>query len=511
MNRRALYALLIVAAAARLLLHIAAMPPYAGLDELYHVARLAFTAQEGRSPSTRETSIPPYLHKSILQRPDALPSFAEIGDRWPQVIEENPGIIRNEPLTPSELRPYVMANYEAQHPPLYYALTAPLVRAQSARSAVSELRLWRLISVFLGIVIVAATARAGEVLFGAPGILAGAFLIVMPTWFTLIARVANDALACALIAVAFMITVSAPRHVAGWIGEALVWAAAVATKLYAWPIAVVAPLFWWKQKAGWKRPAIVVATCAIAAIFTLVELSGRTDSAIGVVALNRPGTTPLDARVDVGELFRVFVASFAWTAGQHGNALRPFAIALYLGPILLAIAVLWRTGNPACPDRRDRLSSILIALIALAIFGLAQVANVYMSVMARRAGNDIPIGGKEGWYWYALAPVIAVLLLGPILRERSRVAMMMLGWLALWDVIVHESALFHDYAGTTSPANPTFLFRWGPLHAPFTAVLDGIGVGPLAGGLVVLRLLELAALVVLLRLTSAYSGTQASA
>src|SRR5687767_11255905 len=183
------------------------MPPYAGLDELYHVARLAFTAEEHRSPSTREASIPPYLHKSILQRPDALPSMAEIGERWPQVIAENPGIIREEPLTAPDLRPYAMPNYEAQHPPLYYAATAPIVRLLGVRTAAGELRLWRIVSVFFGVIVVLATARAGELMFGPAGILAGAFVMVMPTWFTLIARVANDALACALIAVAFMMTV----------------------------------------------------------------------------------------------------------------------------------------------------------------------------------------------------------------------------------------------------------------------------------------------------------------
>jgi hypothetical protein len=492
------------------------MPPYAGLDELYHVARLAFTAEEGRSPSTGELSIPPYLHKSILQRPDALPSFAEIGPRWPKVIEENPGIIRSEPLTPADLRPYAMRNYEAQHPPVYYALAAPLVRILDVRSAVSELRLWRLISVILGVLIVVVTARAGELMSGPAGILTGAFLIVMPTWFTLVARVGNDALACALIAAGFMITASDPRRVAGWLLEGLVWAAAVATKLYAWPIAVVAPLFWWKQRAGWKRAAVVITMSALAAIITLVELSSRTESAIGVVALNRPGTAPLEARVDAGELLRVFVASFAWTAGQHGNALRPIAIALYLGPVLLTF--LWSTArtrggpvsSPAAARERP-VSATTIAAIALLTFALAQVLNVILSVMARRAGNDIPIGGKEGWYWYALAPVIAVLIIGPLIHTRPRVAMAILAWMVIWDLMIHESALFQDYAGATSAATPTSLFRWGPLHAPFTATLDGIGVGPLAGGLIVLRIAELLALVALVRFTATYSGTRSSA
>ena len=37
------------------------LPPYAGLDEVYHVARLAFVRAEHRNPTTSESSIPPYL------------------------------------------------------------------------------------------------------------------------------------------------------------------------------------------------------------------------------------------------------------------------------------------------------------------------------------------------------------------------------------------------------------------------------------------------------------------
>jgi hypothetical protein len=63
----------------------------------------------------------------------------------------------------------------------------------------------------------------------------------------------------------------------------------------------------------------------------------------------------------------------------------------------------------------------------------------------------------------------------------------------IWDVIITEGALFHDFAGMTSPAYPTMLSRWGPLHAPFTASLDGIGVGPLAAWTTAIRVIHLIA------------------
>ena len=62
---QAAYALLIVCASARLMLQMAALAPYAGLDEVYHVARLTFVRAEHRNPTTSEVSVAPYLMRSI--------------------------------------------------------------------------------------------------------------------------------------------------------------------------------------------------------------------------------------------------------------------------------------------------------------------------------------------------------------------------------------------------------------------------------------------------------------
>ena len=66
-------------------------------------------------------------------------------------------------------------------------------------------------------------------------------------------------------------------------------------------------------------------------------------------------------------------------------------------------------------------------------------------------------------------------------------------WIVIWDVIVAEGALFHDYAGMTSPDHPSILFRWGPLQAPFTAHLGNIGIGPLAAWTTGIRIVHLLA------------------
>jgi hypothetical protein len=169
---------------------------------------------------------------------------------------------------------------------------------------------------------------------------------------------------------------------------------------------------------------------------------------------------------------KITIASLIWTSGQHADALRPLAMLLYVVP-LIAIA------------RTRRSPYFTAAAYALVAFALAQAVNAAAFVrQARAAGLALPLGGKEGWYWYALAPLVICLF-----ARHARIAAL---WLIAWDVVITEGALFHDYAGVTSPAGKNILFTWGPLHAPFTAHLTGIGVGPLAGHLIALRVVHIA-------------------
>src|SRR3954453_21376846 len=95
---QAAHALLIVCPSARRFLQMAGMPPYAGLDEVYHVARLAFVRNEHRNPTTTEASIPLYLIDAIQQAHEprgggeprltssAMPSMGEAAYLWPSIV-----------------------------------------------------------------------------------------------------------------------------------------------------------------------------------------------------------------------------------------------------------------------------------------------------------------------------------------------------------------------------------------------------------------------------------------
>src|SRR4051794_27719933 len=444
---QAAYALLLVCAVARLLLQMAAMPPYAGLDEVYHVARLAFVRNEHRNPTTSEISVPSYLMKSIAAAHDpraagvrigwpasapptrqppewldlAMPAMGEAADRWPSIVAlRNGRIVNDRPQQPGDVRTYLFGNYEAQQTNLYYSLAAPLV---PIRSALFELRVWRAMSLLFALITVLATAEIGRRWFGPIGILGGAILVSLPTWETLVMRAGNDAFACMLAAIAVLISVCEPKRAIGIAAEAIVWGLALNAKMYTWPLLIILPILWWRQRASKTRAIAVTLVAAIAIVLTFAELSERTRNPLGVVAFDRPGGFVYEANVNISEIVRVTIASFAWTSGQHNDAMRPIAIALYLGPILIALLVARRLKQPT-----------QLALAALGAFALAQAYNVVACVLARHGGNDIPIGGEEGGDWDVLAPVIIPALLCPAVKRWRAVAggVVVLGGILPW-------------------------------------------------------------------------------
>src|SRR5262245_19192090 len=173
MRTRLLFVLVVIAAAARILLQVLAMPPYAGLDEAWHVARIAFVAREHRNPTITENSIPPYIGAALRGGQP----------HW---------IIADHPLTEGDRVPYESPNYEAQQPPLYYTLAAPLT---SHATAIGELRSARLLSALFALIAVIAAASILYRCFGTSGLLVAALIACLPTWETLVARASNDALA----------------------------------------------------------------------------------------------------------------------------------------------------------------------------------------------------------------------------------------------------------------------------------------------------------------------------
>jgi hypothetical protein len=473
-ERVSLYALVGLAALARLLLQVAALPPYAGLDEVWHVSRLAFVRAEGRNPDKVENSVPRYVASSIANDPAFPADFGHIAERWPEVVRTRAVLVDHA----VEVKPYLRTNVEAQQPRLYYSVVARLC---PHLSQLGELRFWRLLSVLFGVVIALATARIGETFFGLRGIAAAALLVSLPTWETLVARVSNDGFACMWLALALMCTFAETNVIL----EAICWALALATKLYTWPALVVLLM-------RRRRPLVYIA-CAASMAVTVFDLATRTHNPVGVLGFDPAARTAAPVPIRYFEMIKITLASGIWTSGPHFDALTLRGMLLYAAPmlgILLfgAVRGLGVSRSRGLDDETARPRDLATVPAALAAFAAAQAVHAYGYIRRARAiGLALPVAGKEGWFWYALAPLVVALIfpMTPIV--------LLAVWVVGWDVILTEGALFHDFAGVTSPASPTWLFRWGPWHAPFTADLSRVAVGPFASHLIALRLIHLAA------------------
>ncbi|HTR01859.1 MAG TPA: hypothetical protein VMN82_01590 [Thermoanaerobaculia bacterium] len=457
---------LAAAAAARLLLQVLAMPPYAGLDEGFHVARVSFVAVSGHQPAASELSVAGYFSRSFNGLPGAVPAFGTLREKWPEALAARPLGWSDVPLDRAAKAAFVATNYQAQQASLYYALAAPLDRVLGT-SQLRELLVLRLPAVPLGVVTVLATGLFAAGLWGPPGFLAGLFLVATPTWITLVARAGNDALACAALAVGVLLS---SRPGGGWgsrVGEAGAWAIAIATKLYAWPAALLLPLLWPGGSSRGRR-LFVGGAAAVSAALTALDLAARTGTPSGKFELWSGGGASLSfetlgrlARLPWPQYAKVFVGSAIWTSGAHFNFLRGPALGLFLLPWLLlgGVALVSLRQIP-----RRRLALLAAAAASFAAAELAQSWGALQQELAapRSAGT----AGLAGWYVHALDPIWVGVGVGFAVTSSVRRGWRWLPAVALAgafaaDLFVTEGALLTDYAGLSSPTAPGPFFRWG--------------------------------------------------
>ncbi len=493
-------ALLVIVAAARLLLQVLAMPPYAGLDEGFHVARVEFVAVRGRQPSADEPSLARYFSTSFNGQGDGPPSFGMIKGDWREHLAGRPQGWSDPRLSSAERSDFVATNYEAQQASLYYALAAPVDRAFGG-TPLSELLALRLLSVPLGCVTALATGLLAARWWGKAGFLAGLLLVATPTWITLVGRAGNDGLACAALAVALCLSARPDGGWAARTAEAGSWFVAAATKLYAWPAALLLPLVW-PRGASRSRRVFVAAAVAVAVIATAIDLNARNGNPTGKFELRAPGAVALSLdslRRLAGhpwfEYAKAFVASAIWTSGPHSDFLRKIGVVLFLAPWILLVGA----GLAARRDLPRRRLALLVA--AAAVFAIAELGQAWGAIrQSLLAPSPMPSVGLAGWYVHAFDPIWFGAGLGfAIAASRRR------GWTALLaaslagallaDLLVTEGALFPAYAGLSSPSTPGALFRWGggdPWHA--LVRLGRVGVGLASPWVAVgLRAVEIAA------------------
>lgn len=455
----------------------ALLPPFEGFDENAHYGYIQQIAQTGTWPRLYDP-VPAEVDAYL----EVAPGPRALGTRWtyPAFFAASPDTIRagaaaihggRDPARP--WRAGNSGNWEGQHPPLYYALLAPVWSLSKGWSLYSQLFLLRAVSYLLawgGLVIAtvslaqsmsrktdnrysekelrqsttSAASPVAPLLVLAPALWPALF----PMWFPEMARVGNDSLLLLLLAVAWVVAGRAlgPRgHVTHFVLLGAICGLGLLTKATVLPFIAALGLFltWraWRVRgdAGALRASVIrVLVFGLVAVavggwwyvknlldsgnllgfaeFALLEqqgglLKGLSEKFSWPMALRGPGATAM---------------TFLWV-GSWSAMLPPRLTELPLAILVVVIAAGWI----ARLARTKRISDLdAIAALTLALFILAVLWQVlkFIALFAVHSGG--------AWYLHSFAPLLAPVV-GRGLAEAAtwRRARLLVGALVIYPVL----------------------------------------------------------------------------
>jgi hypothetical protein len=215
--------------------HVALLPPWEGFDEPAHYSYIQQVADTASLPAMASARISddveryrrdgpmPYAGRPPFERNGGL-TYRTFFDERAETPRAGRTLIHDRPREGRGYRPGPAANWEAQHPPLYYVALAPLYRATRHWSWGSHLFALRLASYLFAWAAWAAAlygclaalarppARPGSALPWAWAALGtAAWPLLLPGWFPEFARLGNDSLSALVATALWWVNVRAAR------------------------------------------------------------------------------------------------------------------------------------------------------------------------------------------------------------------------------------------------------------------------------------------------------------
>ncbi len=448
--------------------HVALLPPFEGFDETAHYSSLRQVADTGTIPRYGASG----LDRAVVDWPGPVPygSLEPPFDRDDRVYRrffEAPDRVDRFRTAEREqgdrpgFRPTDAPNWQAQHPPLYYLVLAPLTRITDRLPLLSQLLALRLASAALAIAGLALGLQAWR---GRPGALLGFGLypLALPQLFPEFMRLGNDSL-CLLLsgALAWLLVGARPPDIGrGRLAAAgVVLGLGLLTKAFFLPITAASAL-WLALAGGGRRlgwlllPALALGGGWYLAMALAFGAPTGSDDVIRLAAQGGlwAGLAAHGSAYAVARGLAATIASWSWAGTWSLTRLPPL---LHLP--LLALAG-WLLAAFLGRQRRRPLADPgwLFVLLAAA-FGAGLGYHVLIGVATNGNGNT------PGWYLHILAPWTAPALgLGAaaiLERPRARpVLIALLAYAALFQVIAlwSEAAL---YAGCATKGDDK-LFRF---------------------------------------------------
>lgn len=498
------------------LAHVVVLPPWEGFDEPAHYSYIEQFAETGRWPRYGEMmsrEIDAYLRvaptASSLTPAGATWTYQSFAAAQAGAREAGRAFIHAPRPVDRRWEPGEIGNWQAQHPPLYYALMAPAYALSKGWSLAHQLALLRGLSYLIawGGLCIAAAATLRMAPPPAAGRTAALLAIALwpalfPMWFPEMARLGNDSLLVPIAAGAAVLVAAiaaSPRRLMLYAALGAVLGLGLLTKATVLPLAVAVaiilalPLLRLRQDpAGAARVfagLVVLGALALAIggwwyagkYLETGNLLGandvaRMDAQQGLIA----GLKDADWR-QLARLPWVLVQTFLW-AGTWSFVFPPrlalFALVATSGIVAIAAAAFMRREGAGREG--------WLALLALALFlaGLIRHALVLASIGTMGGG---------AWYLHAIAPALAVLVafgLSYLARLRhggawlAAVLIWPLAFLALATAI---DALFFAGCGTTLPNLRYFdLASAAPCATDFAALYRNLAILSLPAAFVLL-------------------------
>ena len=194
---------------------VALLPPFEGFDETAHysyIQQMAETATWPRYGDPKSAEVEDYF-KLTAPAGSAPWTYKAFFDAPAEAIAAKRAVTRSvrDPNRPWQAGK--SANWEAQHPPLYYLIMAAAYVPTKGWSLVDQLFLQRGLSYFLAWLALCLTALSFlhdrsvlRAIWPAPFIAPAAWPYFFPEWFPEMARLGNDSLVALLVACAFVVS-----------------------------------------------------------------------------------------------------------------------------------------------------------------------------------------------------------------------------------------------------------------------------------------------------------------
>ena len=441
-------------------LYAGLLPLWEGWDEPFHYGCVQKIAH-GHLPVLGQTALSREIWNSLDLVPEAEGVRKNIrkGVTFGEYFRLAPAIRADlrrrleslDPRTASD--PSEAPNYEAQQPPLAYVLLVPLDRLWSTASLPDRILCLRLVCGFAAVLLTAwGTLRLATLLGAPPDFADAALFLVFSTqmFYAATAHITNDWLAVPLFPLLLAQAVTLyrmPRFPSAlWLGAVL--GIALLVKAYFLPAALLAwglvAILVRRRKLPVRHAAGAAAVCiAIAAPWYVGNLLRGNLSGMQETAGGAPVGELVHAALRLPWLATLWntAHSALWTGNNTYLAFSGLTLNLML--LLLGVATgvyFWqyrRAGSP--PGERIVLVGMLMQVV-----GLTYATVVFFWASHGAASTPSP------WYWQALWPAAAGLLMLGVSRAGRRGRWIGIAIVGLWTYVIvatYIAKLIPLYAG----------------------------------------------------------------